>query len=58
MIPGVLEIEIYTMVLPRVLGVVGISISVTWSVRDRSLHHSVTQSVEGSRDKYKCYLEC
>ena len=58
MLPGVLEIGVYTMVLPRVFEVVGISTSVTWSFRDRSLHHGVTQSVKGSRDKYKCYLEC
>ena len=58
MLPGVLEIGVYIIVLPRVLKVVGISTSVTWSVRNRSLHHGVTQSVGGSRDKYKCYLEC
>ena len=58
MLPGVLEIGVYTMLLPRVLKVVGITTSDTWSVRDRNLHHGVTQSVRGGRDKYKCYLEC
>ena len=62
MFPGVLGYELtcykYPMVLPIVLEVVGISLRVTWSVRDRSLHHGVTQSFKGRRDKYKCYLEC
>ena len=53
MLLGVLKIGVYTMVLPRVFKVVGISTSVTWSVRDRSLHYVVTQSVKGSRDNYK-----
>ena len=46
------------MVLLRVSEVVGISTSVTWSVRDRNSYHGVTQSVGGCRDKYRCYLEC
>ena len=58
MLPGVLEIGVYTMVLTSWLQVVGICTSVTLSVRDRSLHLGVTQSFGGSRDTYKCYLDC